>query len=119
MAQGTSAAAAIVEKPKLLTLPGTSLGLSEMAVPLAVVAIVVALIMPMPSMLLDFLIVVDITLSVIVLLVSVYIRKAVDFNVFPTTLLLLTLYRLALNISSARLILQRGGENVEIHRLPD
>src|SRR6202795_1802181 len=79
-----------------------------MAVPLAVVAIVVALIMPMPSMLLDFLIVVDITLSVIVLLVSVYIRCAVEFNVFPTTLLLLTLYRLALNISSARLILLNG-----------
>ena len=83
-----------------------------MAVPIAVVAIVVALIMPMPSMLLDFLIVLDITLSVIVLLVSVYIRKAVDFNVFPTTLLLLTLYRLALNISSARLILLNGNTGI-------
>jgi len=83
-----------------------------MAVPLAVVAIVIALIMPMPSILLDFLIVVDITLSVIVLLVSVYIRKAVDFNVFPTALLLLTLYRLALNISSARLILLNGNTGI-------
>ena len=109
MATATStAAAAATERPKVLTLPGTSLGLGEMAVPIAVVAIVIALIMPMPSMLLDFLIVLDITLSVIVLLVSVYIRKAVDFNVFPTTLLLLTLYRLALNISSARLILLNG-----------
>ena len=84
------------------------LGLGELAVPIAVVAIVVALIMPMPSMLLDFLIVVDIMLSVIVLMVSVYIRKAVDFNIFPTTLLLLTLFRLALNISSSRLILLNG-----------
>src|SRR5580704_1926424 len=109
MAQSTSAAAAATARPKLLALPGGSpVGLSEMAVPIAVVAIVVALIMPMPAMLLDFLIVVDITLSVIVLLVSVYIRKAVDFSVFPTTLLLLTLYRLALNISSARLILLNG-----------
>jgi flagellar biosynthesis protein FlhA len=110
MAQGTTAAAAAATaRPKLLTLPGgASLGLSEMAVPIAVVAIVVALIMPMPAMLLDFLIVMDITLSVIVLLVSVYIRKAVDFSVFPTTLLLLTLYRLALNISSSRLILLNG-----------
>ena len=83
-----------------------------MAVPLAVVAIVIALIMPMPSMLLDFLIVLDITLSVIVLLVSVYIRKAVDFNVFPTTLLLLTMFRLALNISSARLILLNGNTGI-------
>src|ERR1700719_947180 len=110
MAQGTStAAAAATARPKLLALPGgTPVALSEMAVPIAVVAIVLALILPMPSMLLDFLIVVDITLSVIVLLVSVYIRRAVDFNVFPTTLLLLTLYRLALNISSARLILLNG-----------
>ncbi len=107
MAQSTSAAAATA-RPKLLAVPGGAIGLSEMAVPIAIVAIVIALIMPMPSMLLDFLIVVDITLSVIVLLVSVYIRKAVDFNVFPTTLLLLTLYRLALNISSARLILLNG-----------
>src|SRR5580765_6024509 len=111
MAQGTTAAAAV--KPKLLVLPGgSSLGLGEMAVPIAVVAIVLALIMPMPSMLLDFLIVVDITLSVIVLLVSVYIRKAVDFNVFPTTLLLLTMFRLALNISSARLILLNGNTGI-------
>src|ERR1700704_2306418 len=104
MAQGTSTAAVVLAgpaKPKL-KLPGSSLGLSEMDVPIAVVSIVLALIMPMPAMLLDFLIVVDITLSVIVLLVSVYIRKAVDFNVFPTTLLLLTMFRLALNISSAR-----------------
>jgi flagellar biosynthesis protein FlhA len=64
--------------------------------------------MPMPGALLDFLIVVDIMLSVIVMMVAVYIRKPVDFSVFPTTLLLLTLYRLALNISSARLILLNG-----------
>src|ERR1041384_6809391 len=108
MAQATSAAAAATAQPKLLGLGGSKVGLKEMAVPIAVVAIVVALIMPMPSFLLDFLIVMDITLSVIVLLVSVYIRKAVDFNVFPTTLLLLTLYRLALNISSSRLILLNG-----------
>src|SRR6266853_2873763 len=104
MAQSISTAAAA--RPKLL--PSSPLGWKEMAVPMAVVAIVVALIMPMPSMLLDFLIVLDITLSVIVLLVSVYIRKAVDFNVFPTTLLLLTLDRLALKISSSRLILLNG-----------
>src|SRR5579872_517611 len=110
MAQASSAA--VAAKPKLLAIPGSPIGWSEMAVPLAVVAIVIALIMPMPSMLLDFLIVVDITLSVIVLLVSVYIRKAVDFNVFPTTLLLLTMFRLALNISSARLILLNGNTGI-------
>ena len=85
-----------------------SAGFGEMGVPIAVVAIVLALIMPMPGALLDFLIVSDIMLSVIVMMVAVYIRRPVDFSVFPTTLLLLTLFRLALNISSSRLILLNG-----------
>ncbi len=82
--------------------------LGDMAVPMAVLAIVIALIAPMPAMLLDLLIVVDIMMSVIVLMVTMYILKPVEFNVFPTTLLLLTLFRLALNVSSARLILLNG-----------
>ncbi|MBV9266134.1 MAG: flagellar biosynthesis protein FlhA, partial [Acidobacteriaceae bacterium] len=80
----------------------------ELAVPLAILSIIVALITPMPAMLLDFLLAVDIMLSVIVLMVSVYITKPVEFSVFPTTLLMLTLFRLALNVSSSRLILLNG-----------
>lgn len=64
--------------------------------------------MPMPSFLLDILISANITLSVIVLLVSMYITRPVEFSVFPTSLLLMTLFRLALNISSSRLILIHG-----------
>lgn len=86
----------------------TAAAAAEMAVPLAVLAIVVALITPMPSFLLDLLLVVDIMLSVIVLMVSLYLTKAVEFSVFPTTLLILTLFRLALNVSSSRLILLNG-----------
>ena len=82
--------------------------LSELGVPIAVLAIVVALITPMPPLLLDVLIVLDIAMSVVVLMVTMYILKPVDFSVFPTTLLLLTLFRLALNVSSARLILLNG-----------
>jgi flagellar biosynthesis protein FlhA len=82
--------------------------LSEMAVPIAVLGIVVALITPLPPFMLDILIVLDITMSVIVLMVAMYILKPVDFSVFPTTLLLLTLFRLSLNVSSARLILLNG-----------
>jgi flagellar biosynthesis protein FlhA len=82
--------------------------LGDLAVPVAVLAIVIALITPMPSELLDFLIVVDIMMSVIVMMVTMYILKPVEFNVFPTALLLLTLFRLALNVSSARLILLNG-----------
>jgi len=81
---------------------------TEFGVPVAIIAIIIALITPMPSILLDFLIVTDIMLSVIVMMVAVYIRRPVDFSVFPTVLLLLTLFRLSLNISSARLILLNG-----------
>ena len=82
--------------------------LAELSVPLAVLGIVLAMIMPLPPFLLDVLISSNITLSVIVLLVALYIVKPTDFSVFPTTLLLMTLFRLALNISSARLILLNG-----------
>ncbi|HWC98019.1 MAG TPA: flagellar biosynthesis protein FlhA [Candidatus Sulfopaludibacter sp.] len=82
--------------------------LGEMAVPVAVLAIVMALITPLPGFLLDLLIVSDILLSVMVLMVSLYLVKPVEFTSFPTTLLLLTLFRLALNVSSSRLILLNG-----------
>ena len=80
----------------------------DLGVPLAVLAVVIALITPIPPFLLSFLIVTDIMTSVIVLMVAMYIRKPVEFSVFPTTLLLLTLFRLALNVSSTRLILMNG-----------
>jgi flagellar biosynthesis protein FlhA len=97
-----------------LTKPGFQLSkidwsaLGDLGVPLAVLAIVIALIAPVPAFLLDLLIVLDIMMSVIVLMVAMYITRPVEFNVFPTTLLLLTLFRLALNVSSARLILTNG-----------
>jgi flagellar biosynthesis protein FlhA len=82
--------------------------LGEMVVPLAVLAIVVALITPLPGFILDLLIVIDLLVSVTVLMVSLYLIRPVEFTSFPTTLLLLTLFRLALNISSSRLILLNG-----------
>ncbi|MGE5567842.1 MAG: flagellar biosynthesis protein FlhA [Rhodospirillales bacterium] len=81
---------------------------AELAVPLGVLAIVLAMVAPMPAFLLDILIATNITLSVVVLLVAMYILKPVEFSVFPTTLLLMTLFRLGLNISSSRLILLNG-----------
>ncbi|MBZ5611679.1 MAG: flagellar biosynthesis protein FlhA [Acidobacteriia bacterium] len=87
---------------------GAAANWREFAVPIAVLGIVLAMIAPLPPFLLDILISANITLSVIVLLVSLYIVKPVEFSVFPTTLLLMTLFRLALNISSARLILLNG-----------
>jgi flagellar biosynthesis protein FlhA len=82
--------------------------LKEMAVPVAVLAIVVALITPLPSFVLDLLIASDILLSVTVMMVALYLIRPVEFTSFPTALLLLTLFRLALNIFSSRLILLEG-----------
>ncbi len=98
--------AAPFRKPaaKKFTLPD----IGELSVPIAVLAIVVALITPLPPALLDLLIVLDIMMSVVVMMVTLYILRPVEFNVFPTALLLLTLFRLALNVSSARLILLNG-----------
>jgi flagellar biosynthesis protein FlhA len=106
MSTQPQAIAAPSRKPaaKKFTLPD----MGELSVPIAVLAIVVALITPLPPALLDILIVLDIMMSVIVLMVTLYILKPVEFNVFPTALLLLTLFRLALNVSSARLILLNG-----------
>ncbi len=106
-----SAQSPAVPKPQvgakgLRALPLPKIG--EIGVPIAVLAIVIALITPLPPLLLDILIVLDIAMSVVVLMVTMYIIKPVDFSVFPTTLLLLTLFRLALNVSSARLILLNG-----------
>src|SRR5579872_4783084 len=82
--------------------------IGDLGVPIAVLGIVIALITPVPTFVLDILIVTDIMMSVIVMMVAMYIIRPVEFSVFPTTLLLLTLFRLALNISSARLILLNG-----------
>ena len=80
----------------------------EFGVPIAVLAIIIALITPLPGFILDFLIVADLLMSVTVMMVALYIGRPVEFSVFPTVLLLLTLFRLALNVSSSRLILLNG-----------
>ncbi len=84
------------------------IGWNEIAIPLAVLGIVLAMIAPLPAFVLDFLIAINITLSVVVMLTGMNISRPVEFSVFPTALLLLTLFRLALNISSSRLILLNG-----------
>src|SRR5580658_1860021 len=80
----------------------------ELGVPIAVLGVIIALITPLPGVVLDVLIVTDVMTSVVVLMVAMYIRKPVEFSVFPTTLLLLTLFRLALGVSATRLILMNG-----------
>jgi flagellar biosynthesis protein FlhA len=81
---------------------------SQLAVPIGVVAIVVMLVVPIPSALLDILIAGNIIGAVLVVLVSMYVKKALDFSSFPSLLLVATLFRLALNISATRLVLTHG-----------
>jgi flagellar biosynthesis protein FlhA len=106
MAQAQAMTATPAQTPALVAARLSNLG--ELGVPIAVLMIVIALITPLPSFILDFLIVMDLMMSVIVMMVAMYIGRPVEFSVFPTVLLLLTLFRLALNVSSARLILLNG-----------
>jgi flagellar biosynthesis protein FlhA len=84
-----------------------------MVIPAAVLSIVVLMIVPLPAFLLDLLLSVDIGLSVVLLLTVVYIKQPVEFSVFPSLLLVLTLLRLSLNVASTRLILMNGHEGVD------
>jgi flagellar biosynthesis protein FlhA len=82
----------------------------EWIVPMAAVAMVFVMLVPLPSFLLDLMLTISITASVLVLLTSVQILKPVEFSVFPSLLLLLTLLRLSLDLASTRRILLHGNE---------
>ncbi|MDR1445250.1 MAG: flagellar biosynthesis protein FlhA [Treponema sp.] len=79
-----------------------------MLIPLGVITIVMMIVIPLPTVLLDTLMAFNLILSLLVLLIVLYTRKAVDFNLFPTVLLVVTVFGLALNVSSTRLILTQG-----------
>jgi flagellar biosynthesis protein FlhA len=81
---------------------------SHLAVPLAAVVILLVLLVPLPPIILDVLISFNLMLSVVVLLSSMYILQPVKFTAFPNLLLLTTLFRLALNVATSRLILTNG-----------
>jgi flagellar biosynthesis protein FlhA len=84
--------------------------LQTLMLPVAAISMVFVMIIPVPSVVLDILLAASITASVIVFLTAVQVRRAVDFSVFPTLLLLLTLFRLSLNLASSRRILLHGQE---------
>jgi flagellar biosynthesis protein FlhA len=86
---------------------------SSVSSPVAGLAIVLMMVVPLPPIILDMLLAMDIGLSVVLLLTVLYVRQPVEFSVFPSLLLLLTLLRLSLNVASTRLILMHGGEGVE------
>jgi len=85
---------------------------SQIAMPIAIVVILIALIIPLPTIILDVLISANISLSVVILLASVYLLNPVQFSSFPSILLMSTLFRLSLNIASTRLILLNGNNGM-------
>lgn len=79
------------------------------AVSLFVIIIIALIIIPLPAFVLDMMFILNITVSLVILLLTMYIRNSLEFSVFPSILLIMTLFRLALNISSTRLILSNSG----------
>ena len=103
------AESAVKSLVKRLNLPGGS----ELALGASVVAILVVMILPLPTPLLDILLTFNITFGMIVLLTALYTLRPLDLSIFPSLLLLLTLFRLALNVASTRLILLNGRSGPE------
>jgi flagellar biosynthesis protein FlhA len=87
-------------------------GSGDWLIPLATVSMVFMMLVPVPSVVLDLFLATSITLGIVVLLSALYILKPVQFSVFPTLLLFLTLFRISLNIASTRRILLHGNEGV-------
>jgi flagellar biosynthesis protein FlhA len=94
----------------LLGRVGQTLRQGDIALALGMIGILVVLILPMPRLLLDLLLALSITFSVLVLLTSLFIAKPLEFSSFPAVLLIATMLRLALNLASTRLILAHGHE---------
>ena len=81
---------------------------SDIGVALLMVLIIIMMIIPLPTWLIDILLSMNITLGVVTLLVTFYVKRALDLSIFPTLLLISTLFRLSLNVSTTRLILLYG-----------
>jgi flagellar biosynthesis protein FlhA len=86
---------------------------THLLAPVVVIGVVMLMVLPMPPLLLDVLLTVDIGLAVVLLLTSLYVREPIQFSVFPSLLLVLTLFRLALNVAGTRLILLHGSEGID------
>ncbi|MGC9062182.1 FHIPEP family type III secretion protein, partial [Calditerrivibrio sp.] len=82
----------------------------DLFVPVAVIGIILVMILPVHPFLLDIFLTLSISLSVMILFVSIYVEDTLDFSTFPSVLLIVTLFRLALNIATTRRILLYGAE---------
>lgn len=91
----------------------SAFGSKDISVVFFVVAILTIIIVPLPSFMLDGMLSLSLALSILIILIGLYIKKPTDFSAFPTLLLLVTLYRLALNIATTRMILSEGYKGPE------
>ena len=82
--------------------------LGQVVLPGAVVLVVAVMVIPLPTAILDLLIVSNLSIAVLILLVSMNVRRALDFSSFPSLLLVVTLFRLGLNVATARAVLSKG-----------
>jgi flagellar biosynthesis protein FlhA len=82
--------------------------IGQIAIPAAIVGIVVMMVVPLPTALLDLLLVTNISIALLALLASMFTTRVLDFSIFPSYLLIATLFRLALNVSVTRLVLLHG-----------
>jgi flagellar biosynthesis protein FlhA len=83
---------------------------SDLAAPVFVMIVLVVMVLPMPAFMVDLLIVLNITLSLIILMVGMYVRRPKEFSSYPSVLLVVTLFRLAINVATTRRILLYAGD---------
>lgn len=81
---------------------------SDVIISFMVVAVIGLIIIPLPSVILDFLIIINMTIGINILLITLFTKSVLEFSTFPTLLLITTMFRLGLNISSTRLVLTKG-----------
>nr|MBP7517652.1 FHIPEP family type III secretion protein [Desulfobulbus sp.] len=93
--------------------PADLLGRSDIVASLGLISILMLMIIPLPAMLLDLCLAANITIAVLILIISLYTERAMDFSIFPSLLLATTLFRLSLNVASTRLILLHGNEGMD------
>ena len=83
---------------------------SDIFIAVVILGIVLLIIIPLPTFMMDFFLILNISTALLILLITLYTRRTLDFSTYPTVLLIATIARLALNISSTRLILGNGGD---------
>ncbi len=84
------------------------------SISLFIIAVILMIIIPLPPFMLDLMFIINISISIIILLTTMYIKGALEFSVFPSLLLITTLFRLSLNVSSTRLIMTNKGAAGEV-----